>query len=226
MGMRSVVLLGLSACAVADAPPVEEAHIARVLYLDRCAEGCLVEPGADDARTNHSSIVGREVLLEQGVGDAAWPRLVACMQRMFAPYDLAITDVDPGTAPHFELIFGGRSTDVGLPETAAGMAPSTCPSDVADNRLAFVFAQQIVELDVLCWAGAQEVGHLFGLDHVTNRFDPMSWIAPPIVKTSFQDTASECGESASAPRWCQCNRELQNSHQLLLAVLGPRKNTR
>jgi hypothetical protein len=61
MGNRAaIVLLVISGCAVGEVGPPRLADVSRVLYLNDCMPGgCLMEPGDDDARTNHSSIVAR-----------------------------------------------------------------------------------------------------------------------------------------------------------------------
>ena len=35
----------------------QSADVSRIIYLDRCVGGCIIDPGPDDARTNTSSIL-------------------------------------------------------------------------------------------------------------------------------------------------------------------------
>lgn len=53
----------VAAGASSDEPP-------RTLFLNRCVGGCTIEPGADDARTNHSSLVdGTSIVSEWAHSD-------------------------------------------------------------------------------------------------------------------------------------------------------------
>jgi len=197
------------------------ADIARVLYLDDCKpSGCVVYPGPDDARINRSSIVERQIYLDPfSHDDAVWTDLVACMRRMYDPFELEITTSNPGDAPHIELMIAGFPQAVGLVH-AGGAAVAPCPQNVRDNALGFVFASAI-EPDVLCWSAAQESGHMFGLDHSLHPLDPMTWLAPPVIKPAFQDANAACGETEARP--CACNVQHQNTYEVLLSVLGPRQ---
>jgi hypothetical protein len=217
--MRAAVLVVATGCAVAEVPPIELADIARVLYLNDCKpQGCTVLPGDDDARSDRSSMVQRQTLLAPFAhAEHQWVRLVECVRDMYAPFDLAITTSDPGREPHFELMIAGHPAAIGL-ETAGGAALSTCPHHVLDNALGFVFASYLTP-DMLCWAAAQESGHMLGLDHTILRLDPMTWLSPPLIKAAFQDVDAECGEYEARP--CNCHLARQNTHEVLMATLGP-----
>jgi len=220
MGIRSLATLVFGGCAVGEVPPPHLADVSRLLYVNGCMPGgCLIEPGNDDARTNHSSIATRPVTLSPfSWGADEWYQLTSCIERMYAPFDLVITTVDPGDSPHFELVVGGLPADLGLGASAGGVAEAECPNELEDNNIAFVFAQRTDDVDMMCWAAAQEVGHMFGLDHELEVDDPMTWlgVAP---KHGFQNIEAPCGEYS--PRWCDCNRQTQNSYRMLLETLGP-----
>jgi hypothetical protein len=211
-------LVVATGCAVAEVPPVERADITRVLYLNDCKPtGCVVYPGDDDARIDRSRIVERQIYLDPfSHDDAVWGDFVGCVRRMYAPFDLDVTTEKPGDAPHFELMVAGYPQAIGLVH-AGGAALAACPNDVRDNALGFVFASAI-DADILCWAAAQESGHMFGLDHAIVPLDPMTWIAPPATKPGFQDIDADCGEASARP--CHCNLTKQNSFATLTAILG------
>src|SRR5882672_1444588 len=201
--------------------PVRFAQVSHVIYLNPCLpNGCTVLPGFDDSRTDHSSIPQSQApLAAYPWGSGRWNTLVQCVKHMYAPYDGQVTDVDPGTAPHFELMVGGRSTDVGI-QGAGGVAPFIpCQGELQDNVISFVFAQETQNLDFLCWASAQETSHVFCLDHEMNAKDPMTYLSPPIKKVGFMNEASNCGEYQ--PRDCWCGGTQQNSAQFLSDLLGP-----
>jgi hypothetical protein len=222
--MRAAILVLASGCAVAEIPPVELANVSHVMFLNDCKpNGCTVFPGKDDSRSNHSSIVDAPVFLAAFPGGPEkWNQVVSCVQRLYAPYNLQLTTTDPGSAPHFELMFGGHPSSIGL-DTAGGVAIATCPNGVRDNTIAFVFAGFIADADALCWVAAQESGHMFGLDHTLEPNDPMTWLQPPVLKPAFQNVDATCGESLDRPRACGCARPSQNSHEVLLATFGPRQ---
>jgi hypothetical protein len=141
--MRAALLV-VTGCTFSEASAVGRADIARVLYLNDCRpSGCLVYPGADDARLDRSSIVDRQTYLDPFDHSAAvWDELVACMRHMYEPFELAITTYDPGSAPHVELMVAGHPQSLGLLH-GGGAVIATCPHAVRDNALAFVFASSI-----------------------------------------------------------------------------------
>jgi uncharacterized protein (TIGR03382 family) len=195
--------------------------VSRVIYLNPCLpDGCTVGPGFDDSTTDHSSIPNRTShLAAYPWGQDSWNNLVQCVKDMYGPFDVTVTDVDPGSAPHFELMVAGNGNDIGVPG-AGGVAPFVpCDGQLEDNVISFVFAAQTQNADFLCWAAAQETSHVFGLDHELNAKDPMTYLSPPTKKPGFQDTASNCGEDT--PRDCWCGGPTQNSYQYLMDTFGP-----
>lgn len=221
MGQRAAIaLLVLSGCAVAEVGPPPRADISRMLYLNDCMpSGCLLVPGNDNARLGRSSIVPAPTKLEAfSWGPTEWRELVSCVQRAYAPFDLVVTDEDPGDMPHFELVIGGSPSDLKLGPNAGGVAPAQCPNQLEDEDVAFVFASRSSDVDELCWVAAQESGHMFGLDHERDDEDPMAWTGPA-AKPGFQDREVACGEYG--PRWCNCDRASQNSYAMLMDTLGP-----
>ena len=206
------------------APPGTQsfASVSHLVYLNNCMpNGCTVNPGFDDSLTQHSSIPNSTAhLAAWSWGQTNWTTLVQCVKNMYAPFDVQITDQDPGPGtPHFELMVGGNSTDIGI-QGAGGVAPFVpCDGQLQDNVISFVFSAETSNLDYLCWASAQETAHVFGLDHEMNAKDPMTYINPPIKKEGFQNTASPCGENQN--RQCYCGSPTQNSYQYLMDTFGP-----
>jgi len=91
--------------------PLAFTNVSHKIFLNRCPGGCTISPGSDDSRTNKSSIPNSQVVMTQWPhGDAAWQRLVTCVRDMYAPFDIQITDVDPGNADHFEVIMPATRT--------------------------------------------------------------------------------------------------------------------
>src|SRR5215211_7789661 len=86
-----------------DRDAVPHAVNSRTVFLNRCAGGCVITYGTTDSRTNKSQI-GRGTLSAYKYGDASWNAVVACIKETFSPFNLRVTDKDPGaTVEHFEI---------------------------------------------------------------------------------------------------------------------------
>lgn len=199
-------------------------QVSHLIYLNNCLpNGCTINPGNDDSLTQTSSIPQAQAHLEAWKwGPDNWNQLVQCVKDMYGPYNVTITDQDPGAStPHFELVVGGNSTDVGV-DGAGGVAPFIpCDGQLQDNVISYVFASETQDLDYLCWAAAQETSHVFGLDHEMEANDPMTYLSPPVKKPGFQNKAVSCGEYQN--RACWCSNPTQNSAQYLMDTFGPQQ---
>ncbi|MCW5804078.1 MAG: hypothetical protein KIT31_17025 [Deltaproteobacteria bacterium] len=210
----------------ADASP---SHVARsgglaesrTLYLNR--DGILIVPGNNDAGNDVSSIV-REPSLIYGwdVDDDTWDETVACVTRMYARFDVRVTDEDPGDVPHIEAVFGGHPNDVGLPDDVAGVSPFREDCGTIENSIVFTFTDVLPDdPQVMCEVMSQEIAHSFGLDHEMLPSDPMTYLDYAHDR-SFQDQMASCGEFGN--RQCGINgsvcRARQNSVALLASRLG------
>jgi hypothetical protein len=149
---------------------------APLLFLNRCPEGCTVRPSSfDDSRRDLSMVpTSTSTLPPFPHGDDIWEETVRCVQKMFAPFELTVTDVDPGDAPHFENFVAGRPSDLGLGPEIGGIASSLC--GVIDNAVSFTFAERMGNADALCVVIAHEAGHNFGLEHEMLCNDPMTYL--------------------------------------------------
>src|SRR3954469_10572455 len=95
------------------------AKASSIIYLERCKGGCTVQFGTNDARNNMSSIpskMGASLVSEYTTADnktgadadAEWGQLVKCMQEVYSPYAVTVTDVKPtsGLSYHEAMIAG------------------------------------------------------------------------------------------------------------------------
>ena len=182
-----------------------------VIYLNRCAGGCSLGPGSDDSRTDTSSLLSRNVTISEFAhGDAAWDAVLACVAEVYEPFGIAVTDVDPGEAPHFEAIVAGAPSEVGATDIG-GVAPFAC--GVIDNAVTYSFANIYSSVEDLCETVAQETAHAFGLEHEYLCEDPMTYLTGCGPK-AFRDVDAPCGEME--PRECECGGATQNSYRRLL----------
>ncbi len=189
----------------------------RILFLNRCAGGCTLYPGGEDSRTDHSSIVNEvSTISEFSWGNVKWKQTLRCVQKLYEPFEIQVTDRDPGDVPHVESIVAGFPSEIGR-AGIGGIAPFAC--EVVDNGINFSFAGQYENPIALCNTVGQESGHTYGLDHQMLCDDPMTYL-PSCGTKAFQRVDAQCGEFD--PRECYCGGRIQNSYLGLLKVLGKR----
>lgn len=206
---------------VGSPPPV-----ARVIFLDRRPR--TIGPGTDDAAAGRSSVVAHQGTSTRALpgwkgSDKAWGQLVTCVQKLFAPFDVVVTDQPPSSADHVLVVVGGRPKDLGVKDSrVAGLAPFS--GGVIPRAVVFAFAAtQRHQPQAVCETIGMEVAHAFGLDHAYLCSDVMSYLKP-CGKRGFVDRDARCGEHK--PRDCAAGAgPTQNSHRRLLAVFGPRRAT-
>ena len=233
--MRALLIVALlSTPALAERPrptyidvgmqprePVSVPASSRIVYLHRCPPaGCPVSKGAnDDSRQNISQIAaGSTVIGAFTQSDDTWKKMLSCVRATFAPFDVMITDVDPGAqVPHYEHVVGGKPSEL-RPDinNAGGVAPATCTE--IPNAMSFTFDVYGDDFETLCWTASQEVAHAFGLEHEMNARDPLTYLEGFLPKR-FQAADAQCGEGV--PRTCMCTGSTQNTYEHLLAMFGP-----
>ncbi|HSN26891.1 MAG TPA: Ig-like domain-containing protein [Kofleriaceae bacterium] len=200
-------------------PKLAQAPSSNIIYLKRCIGGCPVHYGMiDDSRTQTSSIASGDVTIGPFTqSDQVWADLVQCVKNTYAPYNVVVTDVDPGSVPHFENIVGGAPGDLrGDIPNAGGVAPFTC--DEIPNAISYTFDVYGPDPLTLCWTASQETAHAFGLEHELLQQDPMTYLGAELPKR-FRDVDAGCGEYT--PRACKCPRQTQNSYRMIVGLFGP-----
>src|SRR5579859_7927236 len=97
--IRTYKLIDLDPSSV---PNVVNTH---TLYLNNCMpSGCTVKQGTTDARTLTSDI-GHGTLSPYPYGQSSWNQVVACVKNVMAPFNINVTDVDPGAGvDRFEVL--------------------------------------------------------------------------------------------------------------------------
>jgi hypothetical protein len=196
--------------------------LTRTIYLVR--DGAVLWPGREnDAMAGISSIVSRPTAISPwDIDDETWAETVACVRELYRPFDVTITDEDPGEVPHLEAIFGGHPSDVGLPDNVAGVSPFTEDCSVIERSVVFTFTDVLPDdARTMCEVMAQEIAHSYGLDHELLASDPMTYLdhAGP---RAFQDIEAPCGEFEARPCGIGAHvcRPSQSSVQLLGERLG------
>jgi hypothetical protein len=191
----------------------------RRVFLNRCAEGCVITAGPDDAARDVSSIAPRTTRFEPFPwGDARWDAVVQCVRRQFAPFDVDVDDEDPGSSPHVENVVTGDPRMLDLDNDIGGVSPGAC--EPLSNVISYTFAQRYVDgnLGGLCTTITHELGHTFGLDHAYLCSDVMTYL-DACGEQTLRNVDARCGERTG--RTCLCRTpEYQNSAQYLRGALG------
>jgi MYXO-CTERM domain-containing protein len=176
--------------------------ISHIVYLNRCSGGCVIKPGTTDSRAQTSDILQSPANLSAYGGD--WTGLMNCVKGVMAPFNITVTDVDPGASTdHFEVVIGGSPQQAGLPGNVGGIADYPCgsgscaPGTYVQNAVVFDFSA-VWGNDVLytCGTAAQEVAHAWTLDHATGTHDPMTYngYQSPLAYTNGAVCGSDCGQ--------------------------------
>lgn len=193
----------------------------RTIYLNHL--GATLSPGNNDSQAQTSSIVSQVRHVPGWNASAAdWAATVSCMKAIWAPFDVVVTDVDPGATPHIEALFGGSPADVGLSGNIGGISPFTADCSVIEHSIVFAFTDNLGKRPrTMCEVMSQEVAHSYGLDHEMLASDPMTYL-PYSGDRAFRDQSAACGENKDRPcgiAGTAC-RASQNSYQLLLSRVG------
>jgi hypothetical protein len=191
-----------------------------VIYLNGCfgPGDCTFTYGFNDSRINRSSI-GSGTLSKFAHGPVAWDAVVDCVKKTYEPFDVVITDVDPGNVPHFEAVVAGVPTEIGMSNGVGGVSPFTC--GIIDNAITYSFANIYGgRIDEICWTVAQETAHAFGLEHQALCGDPMTYDSGCSDRKWFNNADSRCGEYEARPRNCDCGGSTQNSFEAITDIFG------
>ncbi len=211
------------------------------LYLNRCSGGCGITgtTNVNDASAHMTTIPapGSYTVAEFADGngdlgataDADWAAVVKCIQEVYSPYGITVSDQPPPAGTPFnEAIIAGKPQNVGLGVDILGIAPLANDCSPQANVISFSFANHHApESRVLniCWTASQESAHAFGLDHeyefsdgTSACNDPMTYRVDCGGQKFFRNKRAKCGEMMV--RNCRCGSS-QNSHQQLLSIFGP-----
>ena len=218
----------------AAAAPAIDSHI---IFMNKCTGGCPLQRSGSTSSTSvpdRSHILGVQSATLPAFSQSAttWNNVMSCMRETFAQFDIEITDVDPGTAPHNEIMFGGTPTVLGMSAGIGGVSPGTCGT--ISSTVVFVFDIWGSNVEDICSTAAQEVAHSWSLDHVTDRTDPMTYFSNGGARRHFKNAAVtcgsdcvngsingvECGGSNNQTRSCFCGGTTQNSVEEIGLLFG------
>jgi hypothetical protein len=152
-----MLCLGTVACgsghtAKPDAPPDAPPPPTLTVYLS--FDGETIEPamtGADDAATNHSSIVSSETvvppyLMGQTSRDTTIASIITETKARFSPFNAAIVTDRPTSSDYFMIVFTGQPSVVFGPGQGSGTSvvtnfpcSNTTPLPPTPSSIAFMF---------------------------------------------------------------------------------------
>jgi hypothetical protein len=182
----------------------------RYIYLNK--NGAVLSPGNDDSGDNVSSIVPNTrnfPAWQVSAGD--WNAVRSAVQELFAPFDVVVSDQPPPSGTRFVMaMFGGGAGDAlpadQVPDPSQGyilgVSPFTIDCGVIEDSIVFTFAEDAKALGIsnreIAEIAAQEIAHSFGLDHVMNASDPMTYLNYN-GNRSFKPGTVSCGENQNRP---------------------------
>jgi MYXO-CTERM domain-containing protein len=195
-----------------------------VIYLNRCASGCQINPGNNNSINNTSGIPNSPSVVQPfNAGDTKWNQVVQCVRETYAQFGVQVVDQRPASGNYHMAIVAGRPQDVGMQSGVGGVSEFTC--GYIPNGISFSFANVYGgSVDDICWTVAQETAHSWGLDHKFDNRDPMTYLSSGPSRKTFQNQAGSCGEFSS--RQCQCSYSnsgpggKMNSVTEILAIFG------
>lgn len=212
---------------LADAPTEPTGLLQyNTVYLNRCADGCVVRPGSSSSVNDTWGIPSQRTLTAWPYGDASWAEVVACVKDTFSPFMISVVETSPGGANHFEIMIAGRGTDLYSGWTnVGGIAPGSCTTSAVNNALVFAFAKSYGDntantcdascVNDVCSTAAQEIGHVWkSMDHVRLASDPMTYFGFA-DRRYFQNTDAQCGSDCvdgQGPNGETCSGTNNQSH--------------
>lgn len=212
-----------------DPDAVNAAPANRILYVNSCigSNGCTVtRSGSNSSQTNTSSIPDFSTvrLTPYAHGQAHFDMVMECVRDKMAMYDIQVTTVDPGTTPHTEIMAAGSAAamfDREPGQFPGGIAPFLGCNGQVQNGLAFLFANDTSasQVQYLCTGIIHEAAHVWGVSHVYDDKDHMSYARLGQEKW-WQNSESQCHDNNFDPMNCPCSGSTQNTFRTLRTSFG------
>lgn len=214
------------ACVANSNPPIR-------VFLNR--GGGTYTFGQDDSRQNTQPLdeTTNEIDAwdELDFRDQDYTKLKKCLDTKFADFNVEVTDQDPGTEDHIEIVFAPESAHIlTTPSTVSVRYRSNC--SVLKNMTAFVsrtLVKSTVDFSRACGAISQIVGRALGAESVIEEVDAGECTDAMDTKINgcptapFTKTPLKCGQ-AGVIADCECNagQATQISHDVIAEAAGLR----
>lgn len=215
MRLVALVVVGLVAvasCGNGDnpAPPIDACGPA-TLFLNR--NGGIYDPAPfDDATINGTVLLDEPITLAPWPHDErTWQSTARCIRDSLAPFPIGITEVDPGTAAHFEIVFT-TSYWAGSPGTTS-VIPDACRSG---HELEFVFGDALPSDIAACHTALASFAKMTALlSTASNCRDVLDRSQDCVPMREFLDETLPCVDGANQPTTCRCGGTTQNSFRAM-----------
>lgn len=188
------------------------------VYLDRFG-GAYVHGLVDDATQHQSAAIDIARTLPAFPGDdVAWGDLTACIRAALAPFAVVVTETDPGSAEHLELVF----TDAYWGDGAVThVFPSSCRTG---HQIEFIFGDALSTPTRGCQVAMDGLAEMIAqLGPSENCLDFTSPAMDCGVR-SFVPAEAACVDPATnlpAPCRCDATATTQDSFGALDALFHP-----
>lgn len=209
----------------------------RTIFLNRFGGTYHLNSWPTNSATQNAGITAEpgELVIEPLGAEFDWPTISACVEQLFAPYDLRFVETRPASGIYIEAVVSGAG-DIGDP-IMLGIAAADNQCYVTEAGIGFIFAEAHLDLPPplevqLCWTIAHELGHLLGPEHETLATDVMSYVNAGVAPSkSFVDQDATCGTYPGQDAlWCPCaardgrdpSDNLTNSARRLATYVGLR----
>lgn len=182
------------------------------VYLDRFG-GDYTHGLVDDATRNLSAALDVARTLPTFPGDdVAWGDLAACIRTALAPFEVVVTEIDPGSVEHLELVFTDSYWDGAA---VTHVFPSACRTG---NQIEFIFGAALSTPTRGCEVAMDGLAEMIAqLGPSENCLDFTSPAMDCGIR-SFIPTESACVDPATnlaAPCRCDAAATTQNSFNAL-----------
>jgi len=205
--VRRLVLV-LAACGHPAESPDAAVCTPSIVYLNRTG-GMYTHSSLDDATQNQSIVVDVPRTLAPWPGDSVnWGDLTACIHEALKVFPVQVTETDPGTVPHVELVF----TDTYWADPAVThVFPSSCRRG---HQIELVFGTALATPTRACELA------MAGLVEMTMQLGPaencLDFTSPAndCGVRFFLDADLDCVDAATnLPAACRCDttKTTQNS---------------
>jgi hypothetical protein len=200
-----------------------DAGSAYVVFLDRV--GGTYTAGDTDSTTNTSDLINQMTSIPAWtIAEPTWQAMRACVAQKFAPFNVALTELDPGTGAHAEVVFT-PAANVPVLQGNPSIADIACQNRVTakvNNPVAFVNITSLTDPNAVCAAVVLALGAALGLDTTTACPDAMTLHDAQCLTAGFSNTSLACDATAfGMATGCYCSAgTTQNSYQVMAAAVG------
>jgi hypothetical protein len=210
-----VVVVAAAGCG--EDPPIDVTCRPVIVYLNR--DGGVFRPGAhDDAITNASVLLDAErTLAPWPKTDSEWDVLASCFKdHLFALPRLEVVTVDPGAAPHLEIVF---TTSYWASAGTTAIVPASCRPD---HEIELVFGDALATTARACDVALQEFAIMTAnLSLDDDCHDLVNNFADCSPDRSFLDRTVNCVDDAARPTPCRCGGTTENTYRALATTFPP-----